>query len=87
MAQLTSEAEDRYPMFEKWMRQDFVHVVSNPRIMKAFFKWSHFADTVERRLIFNYGTPPTIGLLSQDCDYNNDGTPLGFSGRRPGVRI
>jgi hypothetical protein len=67
-------------MFEKWMRQDFVHVISNPRIMKAFFKWSDFSagDSPASRIYFNYGMPPLIGLLTRDCDYNSDGTPSGL---------
>ena len=80
MPNLTSEAADKYPMVEKWMRQDFVHVISNPRIMKAFFKWSDFSagDSPASRIYFNYGMPPLIGLLTQDCDYNSDGTPSGL---------
>jgi hypothetical protein len=63
----------------KWMRQDFVHVISNPRIMKAFFKWSDFSgDSPASRIYFNYGMPPMIGLIIQDCDYNRDGTPSGL---------
>jgi hypothetical protein len=38
MAMLSSEAEDRYPLFETWLSKDFVHVVNKPRIMKAFWK-------------------------------------------------
>jgi hypothetical protein len=80
MPKLTEDSADRYPMFEKWMRQDFVHVISNPRIMKAFFKWSNFSagDSPASRLYFNYGMPPMIGLMTTDCDYNDDGTPSGL---------
>ena len=94
MPALTEEAADRYPMFEKWMRQDFVHVISNPRIMKAFFKWSDFSagDSPASRIYFNYGMPPMIGIFTQDCDYNSNGTPvlklhfeLGPRVKRPGV--
>jgi PDZ domain/Metallopeptidase toxin 3 len=79
---LTPEAKDRYPLFEKWLRKDFVHVVNNSRLMKAFWRWSDFTDTTERRSIFKYGTAPAIGLLddgtSKGCTYNTDGTPSGF---------
>ena len=85
MPNLTSEAADKYPMIEKWMRQDFVHVISNPRIMKAFFKWSDFSagDSPASRIYFNYGMPPMIRLVTTDCDYNSDGTPSGLNGGHP----
>jgi hypothetical protein len=54
-------------------------VVANPRILKAFWKWSNFSDTEQNRSIFNYGTPPTIGLIdgSNACKYGSDGNPIG----------
>jgi hypothetical protein len=30
MARFESDATDRYPLFEKWLGQDFLNVVSNP---------------------------------------------------------
>jgi hypothetical protein len=78
MARFESEATDRYPMFEKGLHQDFVNVVSNQRIINAFWKWSHFAETANTRSYFKYGTPPTIGVISQDCDYRATEPLLGF---------
>jgi hypothetical protein len=85
MATLSSEAhedgnasaKDRYPMFETWLRKSFVHVTNNPRIMKAFWKWSDFVEDANTRLIFKYGTPPLIDYVTQACDYFPDGTPSG----------
>lgn len=77
MAPLTSEAEEKYPLFETWLSRDFVHVVNNPRIMKAFWKWSHFTGpSYLRNLCFMPGMPPAIGLFD-GCVYNPDGSPKG----------
>jgi PDZ domain len=81
VARLTFEAKERYPRFLEWLRKDFVHVLSNQRIMKAFWRWSAFTDSLSGRLHFKYGFSPTIDLLDNPslpvCTYNPDGTPSG----------
>lgn len=78
MVKISTEASNKYLNFDRYLQEDFVHVLSNPRIMKAFYKWSAFEDNSSTRAYFKLGNPPQIDFQSDPpfgCEYEHSSPP------------
>jgi len=78
MVKISTEASNKYLNFERYLQEDFVHVLSTPQIMKAFYKWSAFEDNWLTRNYFKIGFPPQIDFQSKPpfgCEYEFSNPP------------
>jgi hypothetical protein len=77
MVKMNPEDEPKWPNFCKYLKTDFFHVVTKPRVREAFKKWTGLGKW-DLQVIFSWGNAPTIVVSSSSgCVYDKSHRLIG----------
>jgi outer membrane protein OmpA-like peptidoglycan-associated protein len=57
---LDREDAKRWRLFERYLVERFIHVLTKPRVMRAYYRWNPMRADVARKLIAFRSTPPRL---------------------------